>query len=737
MATDMPLQNNINSANLPSKSLHLNSACPHKATALNSSTTSVSTTPSAVVSSVATAYQSDDLVDGPGPSSAAQSDNPSFGWKHWKWEMVACALVLAVPLIMVATMFPHRNQPIPQWPSRISINALLSIYALVFKSAIAYVVTSCVGQLQWSWFSSGSRPLSDVILYDGAARGPWGLLALLWSHRLQQPLAVLAAVIMISGIAIDPFIQQIIRPFDCSVPSDRHVATLPRTNRLDTSNFNYGELEQTSGGQTLSSALIATLYSAGNEAPYDCSTGNCTFPGTYSTLGVCSVCEDRSADIVVELTGLNGSGDCNTQNITSRLTAGDEGYYWGVNDREMITTFYDACWVDTHTDVARMDVFTLFGDDLSVRIDVLVGKTKFSDARRLISTAKNITGCDSSQANDTWACRGYGAASCTLRPCVRTYSANIEAGHLTEQLTSQSAAIHIDWGSSLQSVDGSFGPDDSSYIGLLDTQCVSRQEGAFLATKGFDLHNTTRWIPFHRDLSDVSLSQEETSSDWDSHVESLLRHNCLYLMSSNFLYAVGYGNNMGPHVTNPDASKFVGTVQALMPGVNQFGDYIYNVFGGPEILQNIYDYGRVDFERIQNVFQNISDSLTTFIRTHGNATHSVPVRGQVQHYATCLRIQWPWITLPAVIAILTILFVFLVIDSARRRETPIWKASPMPWILNSSLETRGDASPPGSSGLPKGGISVARMEEESTQILATLSEGATSKIAMVQVQVHN
>lgn len=377
-----------------------------------------------------------------------------------------------------------------------------------------------------------------------------------------------------------------------------------------------------------------------------------------------------------------------------------------------------------------MDV--LSGDDLSVRIDVLVGKTKFSDARRLISTAENINGCDSSHANDTWACRGYGAASCTLRPCVRTYSANIEACHLSEQLKSQSAAV--DWGSSLQSVDGRLGPDDDPYIGLLDTQCVSTQEGAFLATRGYDLHNTTRWIPFNGDLSDDSLSREETSNDWDSHVESLLRHNCLYLMSSYFLYAVGYGNNMGPHIMNPDASKFVGKLQALMLRVNQFGDEVYNDFGGPEILQNIYDYVKVDFERIQNVFQNISDSLTTFIRTHGNASHSVPVRGEVQLHATCLGIQWPWITLPAVIAILTTLFVFLVIDSARRRETPIWKASPMPWILNSSLETRGDTSPPGSSGLPKGGISMARMEEESTQILATLSEGPTSRIDMVQVQ---
>lgn len=198
---------------------------------------------------------------------------------------------------------------------------------------------------------------------------------------------------------------------------------------------------------------------------------------------------------------------------------------------------------------------------------------------------------------------------------------------------------------------------------------------------------------------------------------------------------------MGPHAMNPDASKFVGRVQALMRGMNQFGDDVYDVFGGPEMLQNIYDYGRVDFERIQDVFQNISDSLTTFIRTHGNVSHSDPATGQVQLHATCLGIQWPWIALPAALAVLTILFLCLVMGSARRREIPVWKASPLPWILNSDLEARGDTSSSSTSsqGLPKGGtsISVARMEDESKQIFATMSEGGTSRIGMVHVRDHN
>lgn len=153
------------------------------------------------------------------------------------------------------------------------------------------------------------------------------------------------------------------------------------------------------------------------------------------------------------------------------------------------------------------------------------------------------------------------------------------------------------------------------------------------------------------------------------------------------------------------------------------GERIHNVFDGPEVLQSIYNHGRVDLERIQSVFENISESLTTFIRTHGTSSYSEPVRGQVQHYAICLDIQWPWITLPAVLAVLTILFLVLVVESTGRHETPLWKASLLPWILGGRLGVGSGSSPVSSQGQPKGGASVARMEDESRQILATLSEG--------------
>lgn len=720
LASDNTSDDNTSLVDLLPQALVYDSVSRETTPAFSSSTTCLLPTVSSTSDSDPTTHPNNDSKNKPLKKSSRSTF--SILLKNWKWEIAACALILAVPAVMVATLFPHAGQPTPQWPFKISINALLSIYTLVFKSAIAYVVTSCVGQLQWSWFSSGSRPLSDAVLFDEAGRSPWGLLAILWAHRLRQPLTILAAVIMIPGLAIDPFIQQLIRPFDCSIPLGQDVATLPRTNNID-SDFSPGDEDQISA-YGLRSSLITGIYSSGNEIPYTCSTGNCTFPEVYSTVGICSTCEDRSTEIVVESKLLSSSSTCVTHNITTYLSSGDERYYWGVRHDQLSTNFIDACNVDQHTDVAQMDVWSPGSaeDDFPVRIDVLVGKTTFSDARRLISTGKNITGCDTAEANNTWACRGYGAASCTLKPCVRTYNATIEAGYLKERLVSRSSDVI--WGSMRREFK----------YGLLDTQCVSAEERAFLSTRGYELHNDTRWIPFRGDLKDYNSPENEGSSEWPNKLESLLHRSCVYLIPGWFLRKAGFGNGEGSAARNPAASPFVGTVQGLYWDINESGETIVNNFGGPEILQSIYNYGRVDFGHIQGVFENISESLTKFIRTHGNASYSEPARGQVQHYAICLGIQWPWITLPAVLAVLTILFLVSVVESTGRHDTPLWKASLLPWILGGSLGVGSGNSPVGSQGQPKGGVSVVRMEDESGQILATVSEGTAPTIELVHMR---
>lgn len=135
---------------LPPQALVYGSVSRRTTPSFSSSTTCLLPTVSSASDFDPNARPDNDPGEGFKPSARSSQSTFSILLKNWKWEIAACILILAVPAIMVGTVFPHAGQPIPQWPFRISINALLSIYTLVFKSAIAYVVTCCVGQLQWS-----------------------------------------------------------------------------------------------------------------------------------------------------------------------------------------------------------------------------------------------------------------------------------------------------------------------------------------------------------------------------------------------------------------------------------------------------------------------------------------------------------------------------------------------------------------------------------------------------------
>lgn len=77
-----------------------------------------------------------------------------------------CGALLAI----VATIYHFQGRPLPDWPYGLSINTLISIYVVMMKAAIAFVIAQGIGQLKWSWFST-TRPMSDIAKYDNASRG--------------------------------------------------------------------------------------------------------------------------------------------------------------------------------------------------------------------------------------------------------------------------------------------------------------------------------------------------------------------------------------------------------------------------------------------------------------------------------------------------------------------------------------------------------------------------------------
>lgn len=101
-------------------------------------------------------------------------------------------------------------------------------------------------------------------------------------------------------------------------------------------------------------------------------------------------------------------------------------------------------------------------------------------------------------------------------------------------------------------------------------------------------------------------------------------------------------------------------------------------------LLQVYDFGNVSLESLNSTFQNISQSITTYMRDTGDPNHSDPVRGIVLHAQTCLGVRWGWLALPAALVVMTLLFFIVMIIQTRPtgNRAQIWKSSPLALIYH-------------------------------------------------------
>lgn len=66
--------------------------------------------------------------------------------------------------------------------------------------------------------------------------------------------------------------------------------------------------------------------------------------------------------------------------------------------------------------------------------------------------------------------------------------------------------------------------------------------------------------------------------------------------------------------------------------------------------------------------QNIRDSMTTYMRWHGNSNRSKPVEGLVHRYTICVQVRWGYLAYSGVITFLLLVFFTAMIFNTRSVE---------------------------------------------------------------------
>ncbi|KAI0833936.1 hypothetical protein F5Y06DRAFT_290143 [Hypoxylon sp. FL0890] len=602
---------------------------------------------------------------------------------YWKWEIGACFLILIAIFAILATLYPHEGRPQPNWPYLISVNSLLSVYGAVLKAALAYIVGSGISQLQWRWYAR-ERPLFDLVRYDSAGRGPLGSLRWLWANHLRQPLTAFGAILTIVAIAIDPFIQQLVLYDGCSIPQDDGLAALPRTNYFENTGVHIGAGDA-SVTPELQAAVNSGVFSAGQPVNFSCSTGNCTFPDTFATVGYCSRCRDVS-DIVQ----FNQRCYQSYQNRSTPVpcSSSDEG----AGGQNLTALIPGGISVNTTALGGQPDVAAM-GFTESGEIQFLINKANFSDTGYTIGGQnKTVLGCNDPELNNTWPCRGWGAASCTLEPCVRVYQSSINAGVLSETVLEDS--VGTGWGGTGQR---------KPVMGLVDTKCITPQERDGLIKDGYKIDPSTRWLGYNT-TTEVTLTMPAEAP----FPTSLSTHNCLYNLDY-LTNAALFRNYL--------VEFFTGTISGQWAEGGCCAG-----FDGPQDLLSFFNFSDVDFKDVDKRFGNVADSLTKFVRENGNPNRSVYATGQVLRYETCLNVQWSWIAMPVSLATLTLVFFILTIITTERHHLPIWKSNPLAFVFHG----------PGSAGLLSTGKLCAEQDQtvilNTTQGMESVSKGIVIKL---------
>lgn len=551
---------------------------------------------------------------------------------------------------------------------------------MVLKSCLAFLVTSCIRQLQWTWFLE-AQSLQDLALFSDAAQGPWGSLSWLWAHRFRQPLTALGAAITVIAIAIDPFIQQVVQPANCMTTLANGItASVPRTNYLDTDVV----------PSSLRASLTAGFYTAENLSDFVCESGNCTFTKPYNSLSFCSQCSDRSSDVVIEkqcslsnpnLDNLslnftpvvpgacdvqNGDGLITTSwNITTTMPPFDLNFYYQTQNVTNEIGSYEPPTPDMFSIQTAGDAGAIsWGDPLSIlfmgqTVGVILGLSDSAIFRtEPAAEGEPLHDCDDPASNGTWRCRGYGAAQCVLQPCVRTYSCSIDSGRINE-VTVEHTNLDQTWG-----YGGMW--TNKQLHGLVDTQCISDDEREKLKQEGYNIDETSRWLPYNPTFDPSETSINASSS----FPQSLLAHECLYLIDAWFVQSL-WDSLLSP--------LLLGTVNRYFEG-RQAEMYI-NGFNGTQQLLHLYNSGNVSMEAVDATFANLAQAVTLWIRGNGMANYSRRAEGEVSHYAVCLQVNWGWVALPGLLAVGALVLFLLTLLTAARRGVPPWKSSTLPMLF--------------------------------------------------------
>lgn len=625
-------------------------------------------------------------------SSPSSSDSsPKFGRSFpriidvisdgWSWELLCLAISWACLVAIGVLLGAYDGKPFPTGPGGISLNAMVAILSTVAKSSLMCSVSAVLGQMKWDWFEAQPRRLDQLEIFDDASRGPLGATRFVLGGTVRS-LATLGALVTILGLAIDPFVQQVVGRAQTSVFVP---AKDVWTERLSLPSFfpgGFTDLQSDEAAYSPSNVMdsdtdyFSALNSAfwSDESQYrrraHCPSGDCQFE-PFSTLEFCV--ESGNIDTSTMAWRCNNTfdrakfGNLTFENRISPLVEADGqphdwcGGWFGPNKTDPMGQRITYTWEATGAGPAASSmptlpaIYTPMSIINSITLDNLTLK-KVSPVikRNTLGTFGHLR-FSVAPKNESRRVTLHSAEWAVLGLCKTTIRVSVTNG-----TTLVTRDHDLQFGTVIDTTVAGLSPNDETY-----SQCWTPDPNPNPAP-------ADKFIPPTgpvQTLNEINFTANAATStfcaqrlEYDTEIKRRMR--------GAILLAIRYNQTAGNfNATNnwKEATGF-GAVRRVFDAIGEVN------MGSEEIHRRVQEKGLAHVVRsVTGALNNIS-----LVRSEEKVTGSVRVSEIV------VSVRWAWLVLPLLLEVAGVVLLVLV-WCRRRNAAGVWKTSILP-VLYHGLE---------------------------------------------------
>ena len=197
----------------------------------------------------------------------------------------------------------------------------------------------------------------------------------------------------------------------------------------------------------------------------------------------------------------------------------------------------------------------------------------------------------------------------------------------------------------------------------VDVACVRAEQRQNLVNNGYNVSSDSAWTWYNATSLTGTYNENGNGGLTPPAQASKVNIDCLYGVYEDSSFAINAFMQ----------TYFKGSIVPYNDG-----------FNGPSVLQQLYQQGNASIASVSLAMENVAQSVSAYIRQNGAVNVSAPAVGVVYQQNTCVRIKWGWLAFPAMLIVLTVLFLALMIlDNGRQPPTcQDWKSSLLPLLFH-------------------------------------------------------